>query len=54
MQFIGMQILKQGLDSDTYDQVRKCLGLEPLESAVEKGTKITESVRNNLDNSSRS
>jgi hypothetical protein len=53
-QYADMQILKQGLDSETYDVVRKCLGLDPLEAAVEKGTKITESVRNNLDNSSRS
>ena len=36
---------------ESYNKVRNCLGLEPLRLAAEKGLKITESVRNNLDNS---
>ena len=43
--------LKEGLDAKTYDEVRICLGLEPLIIAADKGSKITESIRKNLDNS---
>ena len=50
-QYANMQKLKSGLDEATYDKVRKCLGLEPLALAAEKGSKITESIRKNLDNS---
>jgi len=52
-QYCDMIQLKQGLDPETYDKVRICLGLDPLKEASEKGSKITESVRNNLDKSSR-
>jgi len=47
-QYADMIQLKSGLDPDTYDKVRICLGLEPLTTAVIKGKKITENVRNNL------
>jgi hypothetical protein len=47
-QYADMQQLKEGLDAATYDKVRICLGLEPLASAIVKGKKITENVRNNL------
>jgi hypothetical protein len=47
-QYADMLQLKEGLDADTYDKVRVCLGLEPLLTAVEKGKKITNNVRNNL------
>tara|TARA_R110001592_G_scaffold350819_2_gene647283 strand:- start:4644 stop:4994 length:351 start_codon:yes stop_codon:yes gene_type:complete len=50
-QYADMIQLKNGLDEETYNKVRNCLGLEPLRLAAEKGLKITESVRNNLDNS---
>ena len=50
-QYADMIQLKNGLDEDTYNKVRNCLGLEPLREAVKKGSKITESIRNNLDNS---
>jgi len=49
-QYTDMQQLKEGLDEKTYDKVRLCLGLEPLRSATSKGRKITENVRNNLNN----
>ncbi len=48
-QYADMIQLKTGLDTETYNKVRKCLGLEPLQQAIEKGTKITESIRKNLD-----
>lgn len=47
-QYADMLQLKEGLDKPTYDKVRLCLGLEPLDSAIEKGKKITGEVRNNL------
>jgi len=47
-QYADMVVLKDGLDLETYDAVRECLGLEPLNVAVEKGIKITNTVRENL------
>ena len=47
-QYADMLILKEGLDEQTYDKVRKCLGLQPLRQAVSAGQKITENVRNNI------
>ena len=48
-QYADMNQLKLGLDAETYDKVRICLGLEPLQDAVKKGKKITENIRNNLE-----
>jgi hypothetical protein len=47
-QYADMLQLKEGLDAETYDKVRVCLDLEPLLTAVAKGKKITNNVRNNL------
>lgn len=47
-QYADMQILKEGLDEELYNKVRKCLGLQPLREAAKKGSKITENIRNNL------
>src|SRR3990167_5135608 len=47
-QYVLLHILKQNLKKDTYDEVRSALDLLPLDEAIEKGKKITESVRNNL------
>lgn len=47
-QYADMLQLKEGLDEETYDKVRVCLGLEPLREAAEKGKKITNNIRNNL------
>ena len=49
-QYADMKFLKEGLTPDLYDKVRVCLGLDPLQSAVTKGKKITENVRKNLEN----
>jgi len=48
-QYADMLQLKEGLDKETYDKVRMCLGLEPLLSAALKGKKITNNVRNKLN-----
>lgn len=47
-QYADMLQLKEGLDEETYDKVRKCLGLEPLRQAASKGKKITENIRKNV------
>ena len=47
-QYADMAVLKSKLGSSVYDVVRSALGLEPLKTAAEKGTKITENVRKNL------
>ena len=47
-QYADMLILKQGLDEETYDKVRKCLGLDPLRQAAAAGSKITDKIRKNL------
>jgi len=49
-QYADMQVLKNNLDSLTYDMVRSSLGLEPLESAVEKGKALTQTVREKFEN----
>lgn len=47
-QYADMSALKEGLTPDVYDQVRTCLGLEPLAVASEKGARITDAVRKNI------
>ena len=49
-QYADMNILKQNLSEEVYDQVRTALGLEPIRSAAAKGLAITNAVRNNLSN----
>jgi hypothetical protein len=52
-QYADMSFMKKGLAPEVYDQVRACLGLEPLRVAAEKGTKITESIRKKVETSSQ-
>ena len=47
-QYADMAALKTGLTVDVYNQVRKCLGLKPLDEAVEAGKKITNNIRKNI------
>ena len=47
-QYADMLTLKNNLDEETYDKVRKCLGLEPLRSAATAGKKITDNIRKNI------
>ena len=49
-QYACMHYLKQSLDPITYDQVRISLGLQPLEEAVQKGMKISETMLNIEEN----
>jgi hypothetical protein len=44
-QFVDISSLKAGLTEQEYDKVRSVLGLEPLRQAVEKGKKITQTIR---------
>jgi len=47
-QYADMACLKQGLPESLYDQVRTCLGLEPLRQSAKKGIQLTDKIRNNL------
>lgn len=44
-QYACMNTLRDNLTSEIYDVVRQSLGLEPLQSAVEKGKKLTDNIR---------
>lgn len=48
-QFADMAVLKEGLPELLYNQVRKCLGLQPLRSAVTAGQKISNNIRKNIE-----
>ena len=48
-QYADMLTLKHGLDEETYDKVRACLGLQPLREAAVAGKKITDNVRKKLN-----
>jgi hypothetical protein len=47
-QYGDMMVLKEKLDSETYDRVRGALGLEPMTSASRKGAEISERIKQNL------
>ena len=49
-QYADMIKLKRGLSPELYDQVRVCLGLEPLTPASIKGSAITKRIKENLTN----
>ena len=44
-QYADMAALKTSLDSETFDKVRKALGLQSLSEAAAEGKKITERIR---------
>ena len=44
-----MKVLKEGLTAESYDQVRACLGLKPLNEATLSGRKITDNIRKNIE-----
>ena len=48
-QYADMLTLKNGLDEETYDKVRACLGLQPLREAAVAGKKITDNVSKKLN-----
>jgi hypothetical protein len=49
-QYADMESLKSGLSSEEYDRVRQALGLLPLKEALEKGKKITNSIKDKFEN----
>ena len=48
-QYADMAILKNNLSEEHYDIVRQALGLESLKAAAEKGTQITQNIKNNIN-----
>jgi hypothetical protein len=48
-QYADMAILKENLTTSIYDEVRKALGLESMSAAVEKGKKISDKIRGNVE-----
>ena len=47
-QYGDMNVLRENLPQDVYDLVRQALGLESLQTAVPKGKKITENIRQKI------
>jgi len=47
-QFCNMSTLKLKLSTHEYDRVRAVLGLEPLKVASQKGTQITQKIRDSI------
>ena len=50
-QYANMNVLKKNLQPEILDIVREVLGLEPVRIAAKKGAKVTENVRNTIENS---
>ena len=48
-QYADLAVLKEKFDEQSYDAIREALGLEPMRVASLKGSKITQSIRENLD-----
>ena len=48
-QYADMNKLRDKLHSSDYDKVRQALGLEPLAVAHEKGMKVTDNIRKNIE-----
>ena len=45
-QYANMHYLKQSLTAEVYDEVRVCLGLEPLAAAKKKGQEQSKKILN--------
>ena len=48
-QYADLAILKEKFDEQSYDTIRKALGLEPLRVAAVKGSKITQNLKDKLE-----
>jgi hypothetical protein len=48
-QYADLFVLKNKLNIETYDLVRQALGLEPIATASEKGRKLSQKIKNNLE-----
>ena len=53
-QYFNANVAKEKLDPETFDKVRIAFNLEPLHSAIEKGKKIYEKVKDNIEQISNS
>tara|TARA_R110001583_G_scaffold48919_14_gene153171 strand:+ start:1066 stop:1431 length:366 start_codon:yes stop_codon:yes gene_type:complete len=53
-QYADMNYLKTVMSDIEYDNLRFCLGLEPLNEAVKKGIRITDDVRQTIEVSTSS
>ena len=53
-QYGNMNTLRANLPTNVYDMCRQALGLEPLNTAIEKGKNITEKVREKAEIVSKS
>jgi len=49
-QYCNMAYLKEGLDEYSYNVVRQCLGLDSLSEAAQKGSQITQKIREKVQN----
>ena len=47
-QYADMSVLRDGLSTGAYDEIRVCLGLQTMKDAVPQGKEITEKIRENL------
>ena len=47
-QYGNLAYIKEVVPAGVYDAIRVALGLEPVNTAAEKGRKITDNIRNNL------
>ena len=47
-QYFNANVAKEKLDPETFDKIRIAFNLEPLQSAADKGKKISEKVRDNI------
>lgn len=47
--FADTEILKEKLDPQTFDKVRKALGLKPLQQASEEGQEVLDNIQKNIN-----
>ena len=48
-QYADLGVLKEKFDEKSYDVIRSALGLEPIRVAADKGSKITQNLRNSFE-----
>ncbi len=48
-QYADMAVLKENLSHTEYDNVRFALGLDPIDVAAQAGRKITDSIKQNIE-----
>ena len=48
-QYADLAVLKEAFDEESYDTIRKALGLESLRAAAAKGSQITQNLKDKLE-----